>query len=202
MKEVPDENDLLYNEYGLDIFSLFQYIYEELFNFEWDSFVDFISTLWNIYSLIAILLALIFFIGFIYAKIRYGELSEVEQEELRAGERRWAERYGEELPSQGRWAEIQKHLHDDNPNSWKIAIIEADIYLEEILADAGYNGVTLGEKLKAANPQTFTTVQDAWEAHKIRNEIAHAGGDFVLTKRVAQETLTRYERVFREFGVL
>jgi hypothetical protein len=74
--------------------------------------------------------------------------------------------------------------------------------LDETLTNAGYVGQTLGEKLKSANPQSFTTIQDAWEAHKVRNEIAHVGSDFVLTKKNAQETLVRFERVFREFGVI
>ena len=74
--------------------------------------------------------------------------------------------------------------------------------LEETLNNAGYVGQTLGEKLKGANPQSFRTVQDAWDAHKVRNDIAHVGSDFILTKRVAQETITKFERVFREFGVI
>jgi hypothetical protein len=202
MEQVADENDVVYDTYGLDIVSIFRYIYEKLLGQDWDGFMDLISFLWNVYSIIAIILALLFFAGFVYAKIRYGELSALEEEAFHESEHKWAERYGGAHPTEGRWTEIQKHLHDDNPNSWKIAIIEADIYLEEVLNEAGYVGVTLGEKLKSANPASFTTLQDAWEAHKIRNEIAHAGGDFILTKRVAQETLVRYERVFHEFGVL
>jgi hypothetical protein len=83
-----------------------------------------------------------------------------------------------------------------------VAIIEADIFLDETLNEAGYVGVSLGEKLKSANPQSFTTIQDAWEAHKVRNEIAHVGSDFILTRKIAQDTLLRFERVFREFGVI
>jgi len=74
--------------------------------------------------------------------------------------------------------------------------------LEQMLDNAGYVGASIGDKLKTANPASFTTVQDAWDAHRVRNEIAHAGSDFVLTKRVAQETIIKYERVFREFGVI
>jgi hypothetical protein len=202
MKQVPDENDLIYQQYGFDIVGIIRYLYEKLFGLDWDALVDFLVLLWNIYSIVAIILGLLFFMGFIYAKIRYGELADEEAAMLHEDEHRWAERYGDAVHTEGRWSEIQKHLHDDNPNSWKIAVIEADIYLEEVLGNAGYVGTTLGEKLKSANPASFTTIQDAWEAHKIRNEIAHAGGDFVLTKKVAQETLVRYERVFREFGVL
>ncbi len=74
--------------------------------------------------------------------------------------------------------------------------------LDETLKNAGYVGQNLGEKLKGANAESFTTLQDAWEAHKVRNEIAHVGSDFILTQKSAQETITRYARVFKEFGVI
>ena len=189
-----DGNELIYDQYGVDLIGLIRYLTEKLFGGDWNSFLDLLSSLWNVYSIIAIILALIFFVGFVYAKIRYGELCDKEQEMLREDERKWAERYGVATPTRGRWQQIQKHLHEDNPNSWKIAIIEADIFLEEVLNDAGYHGVTIGEKLKSANSASFTTLQDAWEAHKVRNEVAHTGGDFILTRRIAEETLTRYER--------
>jgi hypothetical protein len=197
-----DGNDLIYDRYSLDLIGLIRYLIERIFGQDWNSFLDLLSSFWNIYSLFAIILSLLFFLGFIYAKIRYAELSEIEQKRLRAAERAWAERFGGVTPTRGKWQEIQKHINDDNPASWKIAIIEADIFLEEVLTDHGYHGVTIGEKLKSANTTSFTTLQDAWEAHKIRNEIAHAGGDFILTKRLALETLGRYERVFREFGAI
>ncbi len=195
-------NQISYQAYGIDIVGVFQYIYEKLLGGNWGNLQDFFGLLWNIYSIIALILSLIFFLGFVYAKIKYGELCDEEQEKLRLEERMWAERFGGVTPAKGRWQEIQQHIHDDNPSSWKIAIIEADIFLEEILNDNGYVGVTIGEKLKGANSASFTTLQDAWEAHKVRNEIAHTGGDFILTKRLATETLTQYERVFREFGAI
>jgi hypothetical protein len=188
---------------GIDIVRLIRLIAEKLHVGDVDSLLGILGTIWNVYSIIAIIVSVIFFIGFVYAKIRYSELSEVEQRQLREAEKKWAEQYGGAPQSQGRWQEIQQHLNDDNPNSWKIAIIEADIFLEQILTDAGYVGVTIGEKLKSANSASFTTIQDAWNAHKVRNEIAHVGdGDFILTRKLAQDTLTQYERVFREFSAI
>lgn len=198
----PDSNDLVYNTYGIDLVGLVRYLYEIFGGTDWVSVTALLSRIWNIYSIVAIMLSALFFVIFIYAKVKFGQLAAVESEALHEEEHKWAERHGGEAHTEGRWAEIQRHIRDDNPNSWKIAIIEADIFLEEILTTAGYVGATIGEKLKGANPNSFTTVQDAWEAHKIRNEIAHASGDFVLTRRAAQETLTRYERVFREFGAI
>ncbi len=157
---------------------------------------------WSIYSIFAMVLSLVFFLGFIYARIRFGEQIEIEQQGLRKEEEKWRLKYEAGSTGNSRWSQIQEHVRDDSPSAWRIAIIEADILLEETLTNAGYVGMTIGEKLKGANPLSFTTLHDAWEAHKVRNEIAHAGSDFVLTKKIAAETIVRFERVFREFGVI
>lgn len=196
------EGEIIYQQYGIDIVALIRWLYDTIIGGDWDTFRETVMHWWDVYSVIAILLSLLFFVGFIYAKLRYGQLSQIEQAQLREEEHAWAERYGGAVTKNSRWEGIQGHLAEDNPNSWRVAIIEADIFLEETLNNAGYVGNTIGEKLKTANPTSFTTIQDAWEAHKVRNEIAHGGSDFVLTKKIAQQTLTRFERVFREFGVL
>ena len=199
---VKDKNDYLYSDYGIDIEALLRAIYEFFGGQDWDGILTFLGHLWNIYSVLAILLSLLFIVGFVYAKVRYSQLSEIEQEALRDAEARWATKYGDKSSKNQRWEAIEKHVSENSPESWRIAIIEADILLEETLNKAGYVGKSLGEKLKTANPISFTTVQDAWEAHKVRNEIAHVGSDFVLTKKNAQETIVRYGRVFKEFGVI
>ena len=202
MNYTPDSNDIMYHTYGIDFMALFQFLYEKLFGGNWNVFLHSLETWWTIYSIFAIFLSFVFFVGYIYAKIRYDEIGEAEQADLRAAESAWKNRYERPDSKNTRWDAIQQRVSENNPESWRIAIIEADIMLEETLNNAGYIGQSLGEKLKSANTQSFTTLQDAWEAHKVRNEIAHVGSDFILTKKVAQETLTRFERVFREFGVL
>lgn len=202
MERTPDANDIVFDTYGVDIISLIRALYERLLGGDFDVLLERLEHWWNIYSIIAILLSLLFFIGFVYAKIRYEQLKEIEQEQLREGEAMWAHVYGGERKANSRWEDITTHVRSDNPNDWRLAIIEADIMFEETLEKAGYVGTTIGDKLKSANRESFTTLEDAWEAHKVRNQIAHTGSDFVLTKKLAQETITRYERVFREFGTI
>ncbi|MCF7815744.1 MAG: hypothetical protein K9M10_03420 [Candidatus Pacebacteria bacterium] len=202
MPYVPDENDLAVKTYGVDLERLARFLYEKFTDNDWDAFVSAASFWWNIYSVIAIILSLVFIIGFVYAKIRYGQLSDLEQEALREAEAQWAATNESGDTKNTRWDSILAHVADNRPESWRIAIIEADILLDETLSKAGYVGQSIGDKLKTANTQSFTTIQDAWEAHKVRNDIAHVGSDFVLTKKSAQETIVRFERVFREFGVI
>ena len=168
----------------------------------WGNVGESIVFFWNIYSIVAILVSLLFFVGMVYAKIRYAELEDIESEEIAQAEQKWANRHAKPDTRNARWTVIQQRVQENSPEGWRIAIIEADILLDETLTNAGYVGQSIGDKLKSANPQSFRTVQDAWDAHKVRNEIAHVGSDFVLTQRAAQETIVKFERVFKEFGVI
>ena len=48
----------------------------------------------------------------------------------------------------------------------------------------------------------MSSLQDAWDAHRIRNRIAHEGSDFVLTHSLSQEAIVKYERALRELGLV
>jgi hypothetical protein len=94
---------------------------------------------------------------------------------------------------------VQKHIASANQNDWKQAIIEADVMLDDILTRMGYRGESVGEKLKRVVTGDFASLDDAWEAHKVRNRIAHDGSNFVLTEHDAKHTIQRYKKVFEEF---
>ncbi len=98
-----------------------------------------------------------------------------------------------------RWERVQSHVSSENPNDWRQAIMEADIMLEDVLTTLGYQGEGIGEKLKRVEKGDMHTLQDAWEAHLVRNKIAHEGSDFALTKYEAQQVVAQYKRVFEEF---
>ncbi len=103
------------------------------------------------------------------------------------------------LEQQNRWIHIQELIKSYNSNDWRQAIIEADIILEEMLDKMGYDGVTIGDKLKNIERSDFITLDKAWSAHKVRNQIAHDGSNFVLTREIAEKTVKDFEDVFREF---
>jgi len=206
---MPDENDIVYNTYGIDIRPFVEKVLH-FFGYGDDPLAgptinDVITSLfhfWNVYSVIALILSLLFFAGFIYARMRYEQLAEIEREQIEGEERAWAEKYGGTAREHNQWDDIKQHVSSDNPNDWKQAIIEADILLQEVLDASGYVGNTIGDMLKSASAHPFSTIQDAWDAHLVRNKIAHQGSDFVLTKRMAQDTIVQFERVFREFGAI
>jgi len=98
-----------------------------------------------------------------------------------------------------RWERVLRHINSPNPADWRLAIIEADTILDEMVLRMGYKGETLGERLKNIEPSDFNTLNQAWEAHKIRNKIAHDGSEFELNRRKAMQTISLYEEVFHEF---
>jgi uncharacterized protein YukE len=97
-----------------------------------------------------------------------------------------------------RWERISMHINSNNQNDWKQAILEADIILDEILTSMGYRGESVGEKLKRVNPGDFASLNEAWEAHKVRNQIAHEPG-FLLGHHESKQAIAAYRKVFEEF---
>lgn len=97
-----------------------------------------------------------------------------------------------------RWSKVESLINSHNVNDWKQAIIEADIILDEMLEKMGYKGDTIAEKLKQVEESDFLTLNQAWEAHKIRNKIAHKA-EYVLTKSDADRAFSLFKEVFEEF---
>lgn len=101
-----------------------------------------------------------------------------------------------------RWVHIETLAKSANASDWRAAIIEADILLDDMLTKQGYTGESIGEKLKSVEAADFNTLQNAWEAHKVRNQIAHEGSAFDLSESLVRRTLAHYESVFREFKLI
>lgn len=98
-----------------------------------------------------------------------------------------------------KWQKVLEHVNSPNASDWRLAILEADIMLDEMLDKMGYHGATIGDKLKTIEQSDFTTLQEAWEAHKVRNSIAHEGSDFSINKPEAERVIKLFQKVFEEF---
>lgn len=189
---------------GFDIFSLILHLFggneTTASFFSVNGFLDIMSSIWSVYVFFALIISALLLGLYAYASMwRWHYYSEGDRA-LREAESLYDAQF-RGIAKNSRMDDIQNHVDSDNPNDWKLAIIEADIILDGLLKERGYVGNSLGERLKGISPQQLSTLNDAWEAHKTRNMIAHEGPDFVLTKRMAEETIKRYLRVFKEFGV-
>lgn len=111
-------------------------------------------------------------------------------------------RHNVSVPINPQWEHIIALAGAPTESDWRRAIMEADIMMSNMLAARGYTGGTVADQLRGANPLQFTTLDLAWKAHKVRNEIAHQGESLVLTERTARATIDLYRRVFEEFDYL
>ncbi|MEK7113625.1 MAG: hypothetical protein AAB873_02230 [Patescibacteria group bacterium] len=162
-----------------------------------------------VYFILSIL-AIICITIIIYSTIRIFEIRKKQHahmhHEIHEFAHKKAERE-EKLRQQGkikndRWRKLLDHLFSTSENDWKLAIIEADSMLFDLLTQLKYKGDTLGDKLKSADRESFHSLSSAWEAHNIRNKIAHDGAGFSLSLHETKRVVALYEHIFDEFGYI
>ena len=140
----------------------------------------------------------------LYCLVRMVEIAEEENHHLKHAIAEYAERRNEESSGtrNDRWDHIQELINSENPSDWRLAIIESDSVLETLLKDRDLPGKGIGEMLKSISPGDLGSMQAAWDAHLVRNKIAHDGSEFELSNREARRTIQLYEVVFHELGFL
>lgn len=77
------------------------------------------------------------------------------------------------------------------------AILDADKLLGYMLEAHGYEG-SIGDMLKKGG-SLFNNLNNVWEAHKMRNKIAHEIGISISAQEV-ERTLLKFKRAFKELG--
>lgn len=101
-----------------------------------------------------------------------------------------------------RWKELLSLAMTTEPKQWKVAIIEADHMLGELLLSLKYPGMNTAERMRVLPENAFSTMPVAWEAHRIKNLLTEGSSDFILTQREAFRVMKLYEQVFEEFEYL
>lgn len=71
------------------------------------------------------------------------------------------------------WNKIEHRLEAGLETESKLAVIEADSMLNDVLEKMGFAGETLEERLKNLTSNSLSNIEQVWEAHKIRNNIVH-----------------------------
>ena len=90
------------------------------------------------------------------------------------------------------WKGVKKRLKSGQGSEYKLAIIEADIFLNDVLKKMGYKGETLGEILESITLTTFYNIAEIKSAHNVRNNIIH-DPNYTLTLENAEKTIFAYE---------
>jgi len=202
---------------SVDISSVYQKIYDVAtahYLPPWDVFLANLSQVLDFIKPVSIVLSLLFLTGIIYSIIRTQAIFREAMAKTHAhtGAAHGAhDTHGAAIGGHSavpansspetskRWGKIVEHINSSNPSDWRFAILECDIILDEMLTKMNYHGETLSDKLKAVEKSDFLTIDKAWEAHRVRNDIAHEGSNFEISDSEARRVVSLYEEVFKEF---
>ena len=160
------------------------------------------SSFMEVFSSISIFISLLIFMGIIYSKFKYKEVTEAFKATQGTKKIEVEDVDPSQFQSAGpdpRWQEIERHMSTNSQAEWRVAIIESDIILYDMLDQMGYEGDTVAEKLKNVDKVNFASLDDAWRAHKIRNIIAHEGANYELSRGEADRAIRLFKKVFEEF---
>jgi len=99
------------------------------------------------------------------------------------------------------WGRITDRLKTANEAEYKLAIIEADNVLENILKRLGYSGETFVDKLKTIGAALLPNLDEVIRAHQVRDKIVY-DPDYLLTLDEAREILGIYEEALRNLDAI
>jgi len=71
------------------------------------------------------------------------------------------------------WKKILERMEKGVESEVKLAVIEAEDLLDDILKKLGYKGESFGERIKEMPRNLMPNIDDLQEAHKIHNNIIH-----------------------------
>ena len=164
------------------------------------SFIRFLNSLFSITKLLLVFLSAGLILWIVYLLNSINKIA-AEQNKLLYPNGNVSELPNTEVKNP-RWERVISHSASENENDWRLAIMEADIMLGDLLETMSLPGNTIGDKLKAIEKSDFLTLDNAWEAHKVRNQIAHEGMNHVITQKEVNRVIDLYKTVFEEFKII
>lgn len=101
---------------------------------------------------------------------------------------------------QAKFLEIENRLKQENPSSYIAAVINGDKLLDKAMIEMGIIGKTMGDRLKKCGDR-FTNTNAVWQAHKLRNAIAHEA-DLEISYKRAYNALQIYKQALKDLGAI
>ncbi len=158
---------------------------------------------WTVTGIVSMLLSIIFFSNYYFffspnggnSTLWYGEIDHEIHKALQKQNER-------ERVANPRWHYIQTLIESPNESDWRVAIIEADSMMEEMLKEKGLSGNSVSELLESAKESGYRSIQDAWDGHLVRNQIAHQGSDFPVSQVEGRRVIKMFQNFFEELRVI
>ncbi len=95
--------------------------------------------------------------------------------------------------AQKQWRKIKQNFEKDDPVYWKVALLEAEKLMDEILVRMGLGSGTMDERLSRASVDEIPNLQDVIRARNLCQDIAR-DPDYRLNKEDAEKTLGSFEK--------
>lgn len=102
---------------------------------------------------------------------------------------------------QKKWKKIKKRIESLSEANWKLAIIEGEELIENILEKMGYKGEGIKEKLKEVGPEQIKNVSDLISAYDIFINIL-SDPDYKLSKEKAIKSFNAFEEFLKNSELL
>lgn len=99
------------------------------------------------------------------------------------------------------WNKIKERIGKGIEAENKLAILEADSLLEEVLINKGYGGKDFEAKIEQLFPDILNNLDEAREAHKLRDDIIH-DPSLHLTNEKAKKTILIYEKILKALDAI
>ena len=166
-------------------------MFDFVYFYDWSHFLFWANIISGLFSI-----ALIIIIGVIITKLNYYNFSH--RRSSRSPE-------DTEAPAvramSGPWGEIVQLVQSPNAADWSVAILKADSLVDTILKKMQLKGQTMGERLQWLDTSQLSALDDLWEAHRIRNQIAHSP-EKTVSQHMAKHAIRLYENVLKEWGYI
>ena len=98
------------------------------------------------------------------------------------------------------WLEIENRNLPEQHQRYQITVLNADKLLAKALEEIGIKGNTMGERMKSFG-KGFSKQDQVWQAHKIRNKIAHES-DVQLTLKQVRAVLKCFKQALKDVGAI
>lgn len=182
--------------------------YETIFNFDYKEYAGFLSAtiseffdssaFLNSFLIFKIIMAAFSLLFFVFIAVLIMKLKTAQNQSGLPQKTPKTAIDKEELAK--KWSIIAGKSKSLKTGDWKLAIIEADKFLDDLLKRSGYGGESMGDRLKKLDSKKIANLDQIWRAHKIRNDIVHHP-EYEPSKNEIDFALETYERALQDLSV-
>lgn len=99
------------------------------------------------------------------------------------------------------WEGIKQKFLSQEESFWKLAVIEADKLVDTVIKAHGFQGDTMGDRMKSITEAHLPSINDLWKVHRLRNHLVHTA-DFHINQAQSQKAMQMYQQVLQDFKAI